>query len=626
MARGRSRRGVGRRRKGRQAAARWLATLLVLPLVLPAPALAAGPTLAVKDIAIVEADTSAVVVRVPVVLSAAASTAVTVEYAVVPRAAKAPQDFTLSFGEITFPAGATRRTIPVVIAGDLLDENHEIFKVVIFDAVKATIADPTAVVTITDDDPTPTLVVGNHQVPEPVAGESTAMTFPVTISAVSGRPLSVAYAFARGTGLTSGDVTVPVMSGRLTFPAGTIARQMTTTVHGDVTDEIDEKLTLTLSSPVAVAIADGSAIGTVVDDDGPTITLADTLTNEGTTAQLTVQLSAASVQAIPFTWASTDGNASAPADYAAAGGSAVIPVGQTSATIDVATTEDAVDEVDETLTVGLSAVDNATLADPQAVVSIDDDDGPAISIGNVTKTENFENNLFNFQVTLSAPSPQEVEVDWSTLAGSATAPGDFTPVAGQTVTFAPGETTEAATVTVAGDLVEELDETMSVELATPVDATIDDATGLGTIVNDDCTDNDEGFADALNLGSLAGDSGSGVFQNLVQICANDRDWFRFTLTETSGSTRSLTARIMLNLPPPVQTSGDLDICIYKAGPTLIGCSVQSGTTTESFDVVKADTGADDTTAVWIRVEGFGAVNSGTLAIQGNVVTAVSPNL
>ena len=625
MERGRSHLSVGRRHSTARVAAQWMGMLLVLPLLVPSPAMAAGPNLAVKDTPILEADAAGVVVRVPVVLSSAASSAVTVEYATVPRAARAPQDFTLDFGEITFPAGATRRTIPVAIAGDVLDEANEVFKVVIFDAVKATIVDTTALVTIKDDDPTPTIAVANHQLPEPAAGADATMTFPVTISAVSGRPLSVAYTFSRGAGMSGSDASIPAMTGRLTFPAGTTARQMSATIHGDVVDEIDEKLTLTFSNPVAVVIADGTAVGTVVDDDGPTITFADTLANEGTTAQLTVGLSAASVQAIPFTWSSADGNAAAPADYTAAGGSAVIPAGQTSATIDVTTVEDAVDEVDETLTVGLSAVDNAVVPDPQAVVSVDDDDGPSISIANLLKMENFGANLYNFQVTLSAPSPQQVEVDWSTVADSATAPDDFTAVTGQTLTFAPGDTTESATVTVSGDLVQEPNETMTVELTDPVDATIGDASGVGSILNDDCTDSDETIGNALNLGNLAGDADGASFSRQVQICANDHDWFKFTLIEDSSASKNLTARISLQLPAPMQTNGDLDLCVYKAGPTLVGCSTNSGLTTEIFDVVKADTMADDTTSVWVEVRDFG-VNTGMLQIHGNVATTVPPNL
>ena len=39
-------------------------------------------------------------------------------------------------------------------------------------------------------------------------------------------------------------------------------------MNGDVLDEVDETFTVTLSNPANATIADGSAIGTITDDDG----------------------------------------------------------------------------------------------------------------------------------------------------------------------------------------------------------------------------------------------------------------------------------------------------------------------------------------------------------------------
>ncbi|HET9665866.1 MAG TPA: Ig-like domain-containing protein, partial [Desertimonas sp.] len=52
-------------------------------------------------------------------------------------------------------------------------------------------------------------------------------------------------------------------------------------------------------------------------------------------------------------------------------------------------------------------------------------------------------------------------------------------------TFAPGETTKTVTVKVNGDLLDELDETFFLRLLNPVDATIADGEGIGTILDDD---------------------------------------------------------------------------------------------------------------------------------------------
>jgi hypothetical protein len=89
-----------------------------------------------------------------------------------------------------------------------------------------------------------------------------------------------------------------------------------------------------------------------------------------------------------------------------------------------------------------------------------------------------------FTASLSAASPQTVTVAYATVGGSAAAGSDFTSASG-TLTFAPGQTTRTVTVSVKGDTVDEHDETFSVQLSTPVDATLGTATATATIRDDD---------------------------------------------------------------------------------------------------------------------------------------------
>ncbi len=76
-------------------------------------------------------------------------------------------------------------------------------------------------------------------------------------------------------------------------------------------------------------------------------------------------------------------------------------------------------------------------------------------------------------------------VDFATANGTATAPSDYTANSG-TVTFAPGVTSQTVTVQVNGDTTVEPNETFNVNLTNATgNATIADAQGVGTIVNDD---------------------------------------------------------------------------------------------------------------------------------------------
>ena len=90
-----------------------------------------------------------------------------------------------------------------------------------------------------------------------------------------------------------------------------------------------------------------------------------------------------------------------------------------------------------------------------------------------------------FEITLSAPSTMVVSVIVATEDGSATAGTDFTAINGQSVQFAPGETTKLISVDLLGDGVIENNETFTVTLSNASNATIADGSATGTIINDD---------------------------------------------------------------------------------------------------------------------------------------------
>jgi hypothetical protein len=113
---------------------------------------------------------------------------------------------------------------------------------------------------------------------------------------------------------------------------------------------------------------------------------------------------------------------------------------------------------------------------------------PSLSIAGASVTEGNTGcapcTAMVFTVTLSAPSSQTVTVNYSTLPGTAIATKDYNPAAG-TLTFAPGETVKTITVQVIGDTTRENTETLTVRIATPVNALLSNTDGLGTIVDDD---------------------------------------------------------------------------------------------------------------------------------------------
>jgi hypothetical protein len=109
-----------------------------------------------------------------------------------------------------------------------------------------------------------------------------------------------------------------------------------------------------------------------------------------------------------------------------------------------------------------------------------------VSINDVSVTEGASGTIAaTFAVTLSQPGTSTITVQYATTDGSATV-ADFDYVAASgTVTFAPGEVSKPVSVTVFGDSRFEPDETFAVNLSNPSNATIVDAQGIGTILNDD---------------------------------------------------------------------------------------------------------------------------------------------
>jgi Tol biopolymer transport system component/urease beta subunit len=147
------------------------------------------------------------------------------------------------------------------------------------------------------------------------------------------------------------------------------------------------------------------------------------------------------------------------------------------------------------------------------------DQAARISVDDVTMAEgDAGQTAFRFTVSLDQAQSAAVTVDFSTANGTATAPGDYAPASG-TVIFAPGETAKTVTVQVNGDTTVEPDESFNVNLANAGgNATIADAVGIATIVNDDQPVIEQPSRISIDGVSLAeGDSGQTAFRFTVSL-------------------------------------------------------------------------------------------------------------
>ncbi len=535
-----------------------------------------APSLSINSPSVSEGNSGSTDLTFTVTLSPASAQQVTVAWAEgTGGTATSGTDYTAITGAtLTFAAGTTSQTFNVAVTGDALDEANETVVLTLSNPTNATISSTagTGTGTITDDDATPTLSINSPSVAEGDSG-STNLTFTATLSAASGRQVTVDYADDGSGSATSGTDYTAITAGTLTFPAGTTSQTFNVAVTGDATDELNETIVVTLSGATNVTVPTANSTGTITDDDGPTLSVDSPSVAEGdsgsTNLTFTATLSAASVQQVTVDWgAGTGGTATSGTDYTAiTGGTLTFPAGTTSQTFNVAVTGDTTDEVDETVAVTLSDPTNATIATGTGTGTITDDDGPAVSINSpsVTEGDSGSTNL-TFTVTLSAASVQQVTVDYADAGtGTATSGTDYTAITGGTLTFPVGTTSQTFNVAVTGDATDEADETVVVTLSSPTNATISTANGTGTITTDD------GPTVSIDSPSVTeGDSGS---TNLT-----------FTVSLSAASVRQVTVAYA-DAGTGTATSGTDYTAITDATLTF-----PAGTTSQTFNVaVTGDT-------------------------------------
>ena len=155
--------------------------------------------------------------------------------------------------------------------------------------------------------------------------------------------------------------------------------------------------------------------------------------------------------------------------------------------VTITAVDNAVDALDKQVTVSATAANDQGITAPENVtLTITDDDAPSLSIGDASVAEGDEGEsaTLTFTVTLDPAATLPVTADWATSDGTATAGADYTAGSG-TLTFGTGEDSKTVTVTVTGDDADEPNETLMVTLSNESGATLADATGTGTITDDD---------------------------------------------------------------------------------------------------------------------------------------------
>ncbi len=294
-------------------------------------------------------------------------------------------DVSITTAQASFPAGSTHDTVvmthSVTVVDDPLVEGVEDFELALSIASGSATTTASNTYTITDND---SATVGFAPISVSQSEAITPMAFTVTLSNPVASGVTLTVNSTNGTA-TAADFT-PISGGTVSFPANsTTAQTVNVTINNDALNEDDEQFTLSLSNLVAtgaVTLGAATATGTIEDDDAvPVLSVANVAQPEGdavNTLTFTVTLSPVSGRDVSFTRATADGTAISTgpnADFVAvAAGSLTIPAGETSVTIPVTINGDTVYEGDESFTLNLTAVNNASPGALSATATLQDDD------------------------------------------------------------------------------------------------------------------------------------------------------------------------------------------------------------------------------------------------------------
>jgi hypothetical protein len=97
-------------------------------------------------------------------------------------------------------------------------------------------------------------------------GANVNASFAVTLAPWS--PLSITLPFTPASGSATANVDFNGASGSVTFSPGQTSKTATVSVWGDALAEPTETFSVTLQPPAGVGVVDGTATGTILDNEG----------------------------------------------------------------------------------------------------------------------------------------------------------------------------------------------------------------------------------------------------------------------------------------------------------------------------------------------------------------------
>jgi hypothetical protein len=466
---------------------------------------------------------------------------------------------------ITIPAYSYTGTTDVTLFDDSLYETaSQAFTVqsgVVSYGPQPTGGPQIVTVTVTDDDPKPTVSIADA----PAATEADYLSFPVKLSGLS--ELQVQTTASTGDGIVrqdsnaatgtggSADYT-PQAGATVTIAPYTLSRvfSVATTSAGGFEGPENLKVTLSGTPTNATLGTPTTAYGVINDGTAAPVVTLSTTGKEGNSApsgSSFVELaSGETVRKIGITgiggvgqygpwaipvkidYAFKDGTATNGVDYKGTAGSITIPAGSTATTLEIPVTivgdtiKEGVDPGNgdpfyETFDVVLTST-TGTITEGTTTLKITEgteDVTPTWSVGNVSVPEgNTGTVTAKFPVMLSAPAATDTAFSIALTDGTATETGvnsgttvganDYDWPADRTVTIPAGSTTGWVEIPINSDTVHERDETLVVTPTQTTSGSVSDTPAVGTVQSAALTITNDDAKPSITFNNLTGTEGS----------------------------------------------------------------------------------------------------------------------
>ncbi|MFA5842324.1 MAG: Calx-beta domain-containing protein [Candidatus Gracilibacteria bacterium] len=421
-------------------------------------------------------------------LSSASGKDVTVPFTLSGTATGNGTDYSITSSPITITAGQTTAAITITIVNDVLDESDETVIVTMGSPTNATAGVTTVhTSTINDNDEIPTVTWTTSS--QSTSEEISTVTLTAQLSVTSGQDVSVPFILT-GTAIGNG-TDYSITSSPLIIASGTTTSNITITLNNDSFKESNETVIVTMDTPIN-AIPGSTTAFTLTIENNDTVPLvyftsSSQLVSEGSpTATVTAQLSAAieTDVTVPFTITGTstgDGT-----DYSITASPLTIPAGNTTADVTITLNDDLIDEDAETIIITMGNPVNATVGDITVhTATINDNDAtPTVSWTVVSQDASENDGTITVTAQISDYSAFDVIVPF-TVSGTSTGSGVDYSITESPVIIPSGSLTSGATITLADDLMDEVNETVILTMGEPINATAGGTIEQTAIIVDD---------------------------------------------------------------------------------------------------------------------------------------------